>query len=118
MPFAFTCSRCGENLKDHWLVCKHCHQPRWNIITKYFIYGGAALAVAFAVIVLDKNQSLACVAVILAASGTLLLAIAVVGTMLGMLARKEGKENQTTIHAIIDPPDKQNSANGSDKESR
>ena len=95
MPFLFTCSRCGENLKDHWLVCKHCHQPRWNIIAKYFIYGGAALAVAFAIIVLDKNQNLACAAAILAASGVLLLSIAVVGTLLGLTAKKEGKGQQS-----------------------
>ena len=76
------------------------------------------MAVAFAIIVLDKNQNLACAAAILAAFGISLVLIAVMGTLLGMIARKVGKEKETTFHAIIDPPDNGNSVHGTDKENR
>ena len=71
------------------MVCKYCRQPRWNIIMKYFVSGGAVLAVAFALLVLDKNHSLSCAVAVLVAIGGLLLSIAVVGTVLGLTARKD-----------------------------
>lgn len=40
------CSNCGNELKPQWLVCKNCHQARWNLIMPYFIWG--ALFVVFA----------------------------------------------------------------------
>jgi len=41
------CSRCGKKLEERWLVCKFCHQVRWQLVQPYYLWGIVFLVFAW-----------------------------------------------------------------------
>ena len=92
------CSNCGNELKAQWLVCKNCHQARWNLITPYFIWG--ALFVVFAWWALAQKilpytgsdnlftLMLPVVGSIFGVIGVVMLLIGIIAALRGMSVRK------------------------------
>lgn len=92
------CSNCGNALKNHWLVCKTCHQAHWKRIIPYYAWGAVFLVVSGWSITrrlipppVPENiitLFLPLLAVIFVIIGVVMLMMAVFATLRGLTVRK------------------------------
>lgn len=98
MAKSSVCSNCGNELQPQWLVCKNCHQARWNLITPYLLWG--ALFVVFGWYSLTQEipipsswnsiflVMLPILGAIFGVIGVVMLLMGIIATLRGMTVRK------------------------------